>query len=335
MSTESEEKEEKSWNEKVIAYRKAGKIAYEALEKIKPMIKPQIRIIDICETVENYITEQGAKLAFPCNVSINNIAAHYTATRNDSTVIPEKSVVKVDCGAHIDGFIADTAFTITLDPQWAKLVEASEKAFEAGIEIIEDGLHPYVVGTAVEEVIKNQFGFRPLRELSGHQIDEYILHGEKMLPNISVPLKKRDLQIKAEEAYAFETFATTGTGSVHDDLNKFQIYSLQPFNARVRSPSAREIRKFIAKEQRGLPFSERWLAKKFPPAKVSLGLRALVLAGVFRQYYTLADVKDSFISQYEHTFLVHEDHIEITTRPPFKDLEESTPSESADTKKET
>ncbi|MFX0095427.1 MAG: type II methionyl aminopeptidase, partial [Candidatus Hodarchaeota archaeon] len=291
MSTESEEK---PWDEKVIAYRKAGKIAYEVLQAIKPMVKPQTKVLEICETAENMIIEKGGKLAFPCNLSINNIAAHYTAPRDDQTVIPEKSVVKVDCGVHIDGFIADTAFTVTFDPQWKKLVEAAEQGFQAGVEIIEDGLHPYIVGAAVEEVIKRQYDFRPLRELSGHQLDEYLLHGEKILPNVTLPIQKRDLQIKAQEAYAFETFATTGSGSVHDVLNKFYIYSLLPINARIRSLSAREIRKFIVKEQKGLPFSERWLSKKFPPGKVSLGLRELVRSGLFHRYYVLADEKDSF-----------------------------------------
>jgi len=51
-------------------------------------------------------------LDFPQNICINNIAAHYSAPRDDTTIIQDGDVVKVDLGVAVDGYIVDGAFTV-------------------------------------------------------------------------------------------------------------------------------------------------------------------------------------------------------------------------------
>ena len=78
--------------------------------------------------VENEITKRGAKCAFPVNASINEIAAHYTAEPNDPITIKDTDLVKIDLGAQINGYIADTAVTVCYDAQFDGLVQAAEEA---------------------------------------------------------------------------------------------------------------------------------------------------------------------------------------------------------------
>jgi len=315
----NEENKELSQEEKLLRYRQAGKIAYEVHEELKPMIKAGTLIIDICTEAQKKIAEKGAKPSFPCNVSINHVAAHYTSPYDDESVIPEDAVVKLDLGTHIEGFIADKAITYTLSSEFDDLVKASVESYQAGMAAIQPGQETFMVGRVIEEKTK-EFGFLPLRELSGHMLDQYLLHGKKTLPNISLPRGRGDSLIEVGEAYALETFATTGTGSVHEMTNKTYIYSLHPFNrAPVRSKSSKAIRKFIVNEYRTLPFASRWLVEeeKFSAPRVRFALNELSRVGGLIKYGVLADEKGSHVSQYENTFVLTEEGPLVTTLPPF------------------
>src|SRR3989338_3087428 len=68
-------------------YIKAGKIAAEVREMTRERNWVGKTVYEICEEVENQIKKRGAKCAFPVNVSINEIAAHYTAEPNDPITI--------------------------------------------------------------------------------------------------------------------------------------------------------------------------------------------------------------------------------------------------------
>src|SRR3972149_2072416 len=102
-------------------FRLSGKILRETREEMKRLVKEKMPILKVCEKSEALIREKGGKPAFPCNVSINEVAAHYTATPNDPGVLPERSLVKVDLGVHVDGYVTDTAFTACFNPEYASM----------------------------------------------------------------------------------------------------------------------------------------------------------------------------------------------------------------------
>ena len=91
----------------------AGKIAKQVREYIKPQIKKDTPLLEIAEKIESKITELGGKPAFPTNLSINEITAHYTPAHNDEALA--HGLLKIDFGVHIDGWIADTAFSLDLE----------------------------------------------------------------------------------------------------------------------------------------------------------------------------------------------------------------------------
>src|SRR3989339_515922 len=66
--------------------KKAGKIAKEVKDYAKSFIKKDMSLLEIAEKIENKIIELGGKMAFPTNLSINEIAAHYTPAHNDETI---------------------------------------------------------------------------------------------------------------------------------------------------------------------------------------------------------------------------------------------------------
>src|SRR3989344_3893180 len=139
---------------------RAGKIASEVREYSKKVVKPGANILKIAESLEKMIFEKGGIPAWPVNVSINEIAAHYTPIANEKCVLTEKDIVKVDVGVHIDGHIADTATTISLDKDLQNISDAAEKALKEAIKIATPGAKIGEIGAVIEQII-NSFGLKP------------------------------------------------------------------------------------------------------------------------------------------------------------------------------
>jgi methionyl aminopeptidase len=323
-----------SEEEKIYYYRKAGQIGYEVLNTVKDMIKPGVPIINICETAEKMIMEKGADgFGFPTNVSIDNIAAHYTSPFEDESLIPDSGSIKLDIGVHVNGYIADTAVTVVLSDELKNLQKAAEEGFSAGMEIIQAGTLPSMVGGRIEETITG-YGYRPIKELTGHKLGRYELHGDKRLPSVSAPFDPAEAALEVGEAYALETFASTGSGSIHEIKGSRYIYMLLPRRIALRNPVSRKIYSTIYKKYKTLPFAERWLSSydQFNRARVRFALRELLNNGGVIVYPTLADEKGSYVAQHEHTFVITEnDGVIITTKPPFKfEVPESLSENGAD-----
>ncbi len=308
-------------DEKIYYYRKAGKVGYEVLNHVKDLIKPGVPIIEICETAEKMVLDKGADgFGFPTNVSIDNIAAHYSSPFGDETLIPDGGSIKLDIGIHYNGYIADTAMTIILSPELKELQTAAEEGFNAAMEIIQAGSLPSVIGKRIEETITG-YGYRPIRELSGHKLGRYELHGDKRLPNISSPYDPTEGALEVGEAYALETFASSGKGSVHEMVGSKHIYMLLPRRIPLRNPVSRKIYSTAYKKYKSLPFAERWLSSydDFNRARVRFALRELLNGGGVVAFPPLADEKGCFIAQHEHTFVITENEgVIVTTQPPFE-----------------
>ncbi len=282
-------------NKKII---QAGKIAQEVKKYIKPLIKKNSSLLEIAEKIENKIVELGGKPAFPTNLSINEIAAHYTPSYNDETLA--HGLLKVDFGAHMDGWASDTAFSIDLENsnENKKLIEASEKALQKAEETITKGVTTNEIGKFIQEAIEN-YGFSPIINLSGHQIDQYSLHSGLNIPNID---DRRNIKIHPG-LYAIEPFATNGNGKVKDGKLS-GIYSLIDYR-NIRNPDAREILEYIAEEYQQLPFCSRWIIKKFGTRAI-IALKQLEQNGNLHQYAQLVESGKGIVAQTENTVLIEE-----------------------------
>ncbi|MFA9496830.1 MAG: M24 family metallopeptidase, partial [Candidatus Bathyarchaeota archaeon] len=185
------------------ALRKAGTIASTVRNKTIKEIKPGVKVVDICDIVNKRVAELGGKMAFPTNVDIDNVAAHYCSPINDETVIPKNSLVKLDIGVHVNGYIADTAVTKCFDAESQYLVEAAEAGLNAAINTIRSGIRANEVGAAIEEAITSK-GARPISNLTGHKLSRYLVHAGSSIPNIN---GLDSHEIKEGDVYAMEPFA--------------------------------------------------------------------------------------------------------------------------------
>jgi methionyl aminopeptidase len=294
-------------DEELSAYRKAGKIASEVREWSKGLVKADAKLLDVADKIEKKIEDKKAGIAFPVNVCLNDVAAHYAPKYNDETRIAKNDVVTIDLGVHIDGYIADTAYTIDLSGKYDKMLAANEAALEAALELVKPGASVSDIGAAVQKTL-NDAGYKPIENLTGHEMEQYDLHAGIAVPNIKLTF---DRKIEEDMVLAIEPFATDGVGRVVE-ARQAEIFSLQNLKP-IRMKEARMLLDEIA-ERGKLPFAQRWYEKKINPVRMSLALNNLMSAGILTAHPVLHEKNKGIVSQFEHTIIVTADGGEVATR---------------------
>jgi methionyl aminopeptidase len=290
-------------------FREAGGMASRVREQSKRLIMVGESLLDVAETIEQMIGEEGGRPAFPVNISINDIAAHYTPEFESTASLDENDVVKIDLGIEVSGALSDTAYTVDLSEKNGVLVKAADEALENAIKTVRAGVPVAAVSARIEETITG-YGFRPIANLSGHMIKSNELHAGVEIPNVKT---NEPYVLQEGDIFAIEPFATAGSGLV-EDLEQVEIFSIYS-PAGVRMRQSRKIVEFVVKNYRMLPFAERWVRKEFPSKLlVSAALRELLENHFIRGYPVLREAGRGLVSQAEHTVLVTADGCDVLTR---------------------
>lgn len=290
------------------ALSKAGEIARQVKKEVLDLIKPGEKLYDIAEFVEKRIVELGGKPAFPCNLSLNEQAAHYTPYKGDETSLKEGDYLKVDLGVHIDGYIADTAITVRVGMEEDELMEAAREALENAIATVRAGVKIREIGKAIEETIRGK-GFNPIVNLSGHKIERYKLHAGISIPNV---YRQADTyELKEGDVIAIEPFATNGAGQVIEVPPALIFMYIR--DRPVRNVHARRLLMKIKNEYKTLPFAYRWLQGFMPDGQLKLTLAQLEKAGAIYAYPILREIRGGLVAQFEHTVIVEKDGAYIIT----------------------
>jgi len=290
-------------------YLKAGKIASEVREMVRAKDWIGKSVYEICEEVEGEIKKRGAKCAFPVNASINEIAAHYTAEPNDPITIKDTDLVKIDLGAQINGYIADTAVTVCYDAQFDGLVEAAEEALSNAMSMVKTGVKASDIGRTIETTIK-QRGYKPIANLSGHSLDQYTIHAGRSIPNI---WSIGGFSLSDSSAYACEPFVTTEQGGGF--VRNGQIKNIFAINSRkkTKDEQADKLLDFIWENFNMLPFALRWITKEWEEKEARKLLEILVKKKAVQAYPVLIEVNEQRVAQAEHTFIPNDTGATVTT----------------------
>ncbi|HVP94935.1 MAG TPA: type II methionyl aminopeptidase [Methanoregulaceae archaeon] len=282
-------------------YRQAGTLAASVIKKGAQEIRPGASYLDVVGFIEDLAYAEGSGLAFPLNVSLNEDAAHDTASPDDTRVFRKGDIVKLDLGIHVEGYIADTAVTVDLGNN-DLLLEASKSALEHAIGMVRPGVTTGEIGTVIQSEIQKR-GYRPISNLTGHGLDRFVVHTGPGIPNIGLT---GGTVLKEGMVFAIEPFATTGSGHVNEK-RRVEIFS-QISQKPVRLPAARQIMEEV-RERRGMPFAKRWLHDPKP----DIALSSLTRSGVLHGFPVLSDIPGSLVSQHEHTVIVTGEGCVVTT----------------------
>jgi len=290
-------------------YLKAGKIAGEVRENVRKKDWIGSTLEEICEYVESEIIKRGAKCAFPVNTSLNEVAAHYTAEPNDPKTVSDSDLIKIDLGAQINGYIADTAVTVNYDPQYDSLVQTAENALQSAMSMIKVGVKSKDVGRKIQNTIMDM-GFKPIANLSGHSLAQYTIHAGKTVPNM---WSIGSFDFSEDVAYACEPFVTAknGLGFVRNGKIK-NIFALAS-RKRTKDDEADKVQEYIWNNFNMLPFALRWLLKEWEEKEARKLLDILIKKKVVKAYAILVEASGKTVAQAEHTFIPTQTGVTVTT----------------------
>jgi len=290
-------------------YVKAGKIAGEVRENVRQKDWIGSTLAEICEYVESEIIKRGAKCAFPVNTSLNEVAAHYTAEPNDPKTVSDSDLIKIDLGAQINGYIADTAVTVNYDPQYDSLVQAAENALQAAMSMIKVGVKSKDVGRKIQNTIMDM-GLKPIANLSGHSLDQYTIHAGKTVPNMWTI---GSFSFSENEAFACEPFVTTknALGFVRNGKIK-NIFALAS-RKMTKDDEADKLLEYIWNNFNMLPFALRWIVKEWEEKEARRLLDFLIKKKAVKAYAILVEANGKTVAQAEHTFIPTQTGVTVTT----------------------
>jgi len=312
-------------------YREAAEIHRQVRSYVQKTVRPGQTLTNIAETIENSVraltghdglTEGDAMKAgmgFPCGLSLNHCAAHYTPNAGNKMVLQQEDVMKVDFGVHVNGRIVDSAFTMAFEPKYDNLLQAVKEATNAGVR--EAGIDARVgeIGGIIQETMESfeveidgtTYPVKSIRNLTGHNILPYSIHGTKAVPIVK---SNDDTKMEEGDVFAIETFGSTGNGYVRDDMETSH-YAKNGDVGKVdlRLASAKSLLNVINKNFGTLPFCRRYL-DRLGQDKYLLGLNSLVANGVVEAYPPLCDKKGSYTAQFEHTILIRPTVKEVISR---------------------
>ncbi len=286
---------------------KAGKIAAQVRrETAAKLEKPGTSFLQAMDFAEERILKLGGQIAW-AQMALNDVAAHFCPTEEDTQISKEGDLIKVDIGVHLDGWLADNAMTVIVGPakEYNDLIKAAQNALRSAIKLVRPGTPLWQLGEAQFSEAE-ALGFTTVKNLSGHTIERYKVHGGISIPSYNTK-DKRELQEGWQ--IAIEPFITTGHGLVRGKGTS-TVFMVEKEKG-VRSPYAKKILQEV-KSQNGLPFTTRWLTRKFGKGGTALGMRELQQLEIITPYPPLAEVSGAMVTQFEHSMIVQDKPIVYT-----------------------
>lgn len=305
--------------------RRASEVHRQVRQYVQKTIKPGMTMIEIAEMVEDgtraLVEEDGLQrgIGFPTGLSLNHCAAHYTPNAGDSIVLGVDDVLKVDFGVHVGGRIVDSAFTITFNDKYDKLLEAVRAATNTGVR--EAGIDARLsdIGASIQEVMESYEvevdgkarKVKAIRNLTGHNILPYHIHGGKSVPIVA---NSDETAIMEEgDHFAIETFGSTGRGYVMDDGECSHYAKIPDASKPIKLARSKTLLNTINKHFDTLPFCKRYL-DRLGETRYYAALDNLVNLGIVQAYPPLSDVKGSMTAQFEHTIILRPSCKEVVSR---------------------
>jgi len=182
--------------------------------RIRDGLRPGVTLASLDTIAQDVLTHRGATSNFlhyhgyPATIcaSPNEVVVHGIP---DERVLHDGDIVSIDCGAIVDGWHGDAAFTAPVGavaPASLELIAAAERSLVAAIAVMNPGAHLSDIGAAVQGVAEGA-GFGVVREYTGHGIGRQ-MHEEPSVPNYGRPGRGPTLAVG--NVLAIEPMLTAG-----------------------------------------------------------------------------------------------------------------------------
>lgn len=337
MADEKDIQEQTIADEQVVKkYKEAGEIVNRVLKQLIESIKPGASVKALCEKGDRLLTtETGNKypndkemkkgIAFPTCLSVNNCICHFSPSKNDpDLVLKDDDVVKIDLGAHIDGFIAVTAYTLVVGASLEKKVTgrkadvilAAYNAAQATLRLVKNGKGNYGVTDAVQKIAES-YKCKPIEGMLSHQLKQFKIDGEKtIIQNPTTAQKKEHEKVDFEnyEVYAMDVLISTGEGNGKELDTKVSIYKKTDVNYLLKLKASKAFYAEVKKKYGNMPFNLRNFEEE---AKAKMGVVECVAHKLIEPFQVLYEKHTEYVAQFKSTLLLLPNGTVIATGIPI------------------
>jgi len=321
--------------EVVTKYKTAAEIANKTIANLIPLIQPGKTILELCQQGDEWITEALKSvytkgklekgIAFPTCISINHCVGHFSPLIGDPSTIQEGDVVKVNLGVHIDGHIAVLGHTVIalssaqqVEGRKADVICAAHFAAEAVWKLLKPGNKASQV-TAAIQAIAETFHCNAVDGVFSHQMERFVIDGEKFIPNRENPDQKvEDVTFAENEVYSIDIVMSTSEGRPKETETKTTVFKRAvEQNYLLKMKASRYVLNEINAKFPTMPFTLRAFEDE---KKGRLGIVECVNHGLVSPYPVLYEKPGEYVAQFQFTALIlpsQTDRITSYPRLPF------------------
>jgi curved DNA binding protein len=320
----------------VTKYKMSAEIVNKVLKELVDACKASSSVRNLCILGDNRLAEETGKafkkdkkltkgIAFPTCISVNNCICHFSPlTTEPDVTLADGDMVKIDMGAHIDGFIAVVAHTVvvgaTVDNPVtggkADALMAAHLASEAALRLVKPGNETYEVTETVSKV-GEAFDCKPVEGMLSHQLEQNRIDGEKtIIQNPSEAQRKEHdkFEFALHEVYAVDVLISSGDGQGREKDAKITVYKKTEDTYMLKMKTSREFYSKVSKQFGTMPFNLRSMEEE---KKARMGVVECVTHKLIEPFQVLFDKEGAYVAQYKFTVLLMPNGPHKITGLPF------------------
>ncbi|XP_014246481.1 proliferation-associated protein 2G4 isoform X2 [Cimex lectularius] len=321
----------------VTKYKMAGDIVNRVLKKVIEKCVSGASVLQICEFGDSLLTEETNKIfkkekelrkgiAFPTCVSVNNCICHFSPLSSEpDLILKDGDVVKVDLGAHVDGFIAVVAHTVVLGAtsenkvtgRKADAMLAAHYAAEVALRLLKPGNQTYTITDSVQKVCE-AYHCKPVEGMLSHQLKQGKIDGEKTIIQNPTDAQKREhekFELETHEVYAMDVLVSTGEGVGREMNTRVSVYKKTDEVYQLKLKAARTFYSEVREKYGSMPFTLRSFTEE---KKARLGVNECVTHKLIDPFPVLYEKPNEVVVQFKFTVLLMPNGPHRITGLPFE-----------------
>lgn len=321
---ESEDQVEKGLtNPNVVSkYREAANIVNRALQALAPQCLPGADITTLCNSGDQLI-EQGLAgvftsvpiekgIAVPTSIAVNHVCGYFSPLAEESSVLQDGDLVKIEMGVHIDGFIANAATSVVVGASTenkvngpkADVLLAAYNSIQAALRMIKPGFTNNQV-TEVFSKISSDFHVNVLEGILSHEVKQHVIDGNKVIIGKEIfDQHVEDFTFENNTAFVLDVIISTGEGKPKESEVRTTVY--QRALETTYSLKLKSSRAFLSEVNRRFPtllFSLRSFADQ---RNARVGVSECLNHNMLYSFPVLTEKPGDLVAQFKVTLLVLE-----------------------------
>ncbi|KNC80193.1 hypothetical protein SARC_07436 [Sphaeroforma arctica JP610] len=318
----------------VTKYKAAAEVVKVVLKEVVDMCKEGCSVVEICAVGDSRVNEEAQKVykkgytdeesgktkqiprgvAFPVCITLNEMVCHYSPLRSDEGVtLKDGDVVKIDMGAHVDGFMALAGTTIVVGADAtspvtgpaADVIMAAYNASEAVLRTIKAEKTNFDCTELIDQVAE-EYGVKAVTGMVSYQISKNEIAGAEAKVIPQAPDAERRAQTKKAEfevgdVFAIDIIMSTGDGKPVEKGGRTTVFKKTNTRFTLRMATSRAVYSEISNNFTTMPFSLRACTDE---KKARMGIVECQKQGLVESYPVMSDKEGALVAQFKYTVML-------------------------------